>query len=83
MNMRDFIIGLTVGASLATAVTVFATKGNDSPANNMVLYGTMSGSPSVLSIATSADGLTVYSATALGFFKSTDGGETWQKLPVK
>ena len=36
--------------------------------------------PSPVSVATSADGKTVYYAHSLKLFKSTDGGETWSEL---
>ena len=83
MRYGQLLVGAVLGAGLATTATVYAMKADELNANNFVLRTTMAGSPSVLSIATSADGLTVYSATAGGFFKSTDGGQTWQKLPVK
>ena len=41
------------------------------------------GPTAAIGVACSADAQTVYVAHGNGFFKNTDGGETWKQIPVK
>ena len=68
MNVKSILIGFVLGAATTWSIVSFAARDN-----------TLGLAPG-LSLATSADGQTVYLAYNLGYFKSVDGGETWQKL---
>lgn len=73
MKSKEFALGLVVGLILVITTTAIA-KG---------IVDVRSGPAATISVATSADGLTVYVANPSGIYKSTNGGETWRSLPVE
>lgn len=83
MNYRDLMIGIIAGVAITGSIVAYSSQEKAGSANPRVLGGVLTGTPGVLSIATSADGTTVYAATSWGIYKSIDGGEVWKQLPVK
>lgn len=73
MKAGNFLVGVIVGILGTIGASLFAQG----------VLDVRSGPAVGLSIATTADGAIVYAANPNGFFKSRDGGETWQKLPVE
>lgn len=73
MKSKELALGLSLGAGLAITTTAIARNVIDA----------RSGPAVAISVATSADGSTVHVVNPNGFFKSTDGGETWRSMPVE
>jgi hypothetical protein len=73
MKTRELALGLVIGVGLAATTTAIARSVIDA----------RSGPAVAISVATSADGTIVYVANPNGFFKSINGGETWQSMPVE
>jgi len=72
---RKVLISLAVGALSATAIAATAQK--------IGVTDVRVGPTAAIAITTSADGNIVYVANGNGVFKSTNGGETWIRLPVE
>jgi hypothetical protein len=72
MSKKELIVGLLIGMGIGVATTTMASG----------VLEVRSGPAVGISIATSANGLTVYVANPSGVYKSEDGGETWRVLPV-
>ena len=94
MKYRELMVGVFAGVGMTVCIGALAQHSmplfaldnawQKAPyANEMVLFEAAAGVPSVLSIATSADGERVYVATAGGIFRSDDGGVLWHRLPVR
>jgi hypothetical protein len=77
MSVKSLLIGACSGVILAVSIVAYAAR------DKSVLGGVLTGTPGVLSIASSADGQTVFIAHADGIYKSVDGGETWRELPTR
>lgn len=75
MKNGSVLLSLAVGVTFAATAAFAAQK--------IGITDVRVGPTAAISIATSADGSVVYIAHGNGVFKSTDGGETWKKLPIE
>lgn len=73
MSIRSFVAGALAGIAVAGLASV-SLAGGSSPWE----VGTHD-----IGIATSADGEIVYVVSVRGFFKSSNGGETWKEMQFR